>query len=195
MTLFIIYHTLVKKDLVLSKINKDLIELDIKEIPLIIFNKLSVEFGIAEKEYDVYVGTCYVEKWKIKKTVTGHFLAYTERTSSNAWKQSIIEIWALRIEKENLSELKISNDEIKSIFNITAGSFPDGSWGYGSGRGIEEKINVKLPLHGLFIGNPVVQLIHKAILEANLMAMDPKYTKDCFCENDKDPGEYKAPPF
>ena len=169
--------------------------MDIKEIPSRVFNQLSTEFGIKEEKYDVRVGSCSCQDWKIQKITTGHFIAYAEVKNSEAWQYNVFAIWKLHNIKEIRSGTRINHYERLILIEITAGSFPTGSWGSGLGRGIKEDIHIRIPINGIFIGWPIIEIMCEAVSEANALAMSPNCVRTSFHENDKEPGEYTHSSF
>lgn len=160
--------------------------MDIKDIPSKVFDLISVQFGIKQERYNVRVGSCSRQDWKIQRVTTGQFIAYAEIKDSEAWQYNIFAIWELQGVEKICSETRIEYDDILTILDITAGSFPTGSCALGLGEEIKEDIQIRFPIEGISIGREIIGIMCEAVSEANTLAMSPECVRASFYERDKE---------
>lgn len=165
--------------------------MNIKEIPLAVYDQLCRDFCEQQEEIIIYLDG---KPWKTKREKKRFFFAYREDGDSAAWKQNSFAIWNAGPNDITAGTRLSSSDEVIILLKITAGSFPTGVWSYGQGQAIQERIKVQgLPYSEFFLGSTIVEIMCQAISEANLMAMSPECEREDFHEKEKELGKYDQP--
>jgi len=171
--------------------------LNVKDVPFMVYEKISEEFGIpGEKTVSI---SSISHSLKIRREKNGFIFAYGEQKQWKPWEKTFFYILWIKKKWEEIEEGECIEDETvfpdaRQFLKIEAGSFPAGSWLIGFGQSIREGVTIDL-VPNLFIGGSMIEIACEAISLANILTMSPDCKKTFFYEVDKDRyASYENPP-
>lgn len=156
--------------------------MDIKEIPLLVFNEMSKEFGL---EYEVTV--CHRSRnYRVRELEEGGHIAYAEDLgypNSDLKSKSVhFEIW---------HHLPSEFNDYPAVLEIIACPISMGTWIRGSGKKMKEDMVAHFARYPIRLDNPLVPVISSALLFAQTMALSSDCQRDEYFEKDRYPeGNY-----
>jgi hypothetical protein len=162
--------------------------MDVKEIPLLVFDEMSGEFG---GQGDEFVIRRLSRDYRVRELKDKGFIAYAEDfgypNSDLKSKSTHFEIWS-----HLSSEFQ---PDIVPVFEIVASPISDGSWVYGSGRFMKEDAIAHFTHSPVYLRNPLITVIGSALLFTQTIAFSSDCQRAEYWEADRCPeGTYAYPP-
>ena len=157
--------------------------MDVKEIPLLVFNEMTKEFRKGEEK----IVKDSSREYRVRELKDGGFIAYTERPDTDHQsKTTHFEIW---------HHLPDDFYPYPEVLQIIAGPVSEGTWAYGSGNRINEDVFARFTSDRIYFRNPLMPVISEALLFAAEFALSPDCTRDKYWESEHCPkGEFSEPP-
>lgn len=156
--------------------------MDVKEIPLLVFEEMSKEFGRESKG----AARHHSREYRVQELQDGGFIAYAEDLgypNSDLKSKSVhFEIW---------HHMPSEFNDYPSVLEIVACPISTGTWIYGSGKKMKEDMIAHFTKYPLCLKNPLVPVISSALLFAQTMALSSDCQRDEYYERDRCPeGNY-----
>lgn len=156
--------------------------MDVKEIPLLVFEEMSKGFGLENKSTVYHLSRDY----RVQELQDGGLIAYFEDlgypNSDLKSKSAHFEIW---------NHLPSEFNDDPPVLEIVARPIFTGTWIRGSGKRMKEDMVAHFTQHPLYLNNPLVPVISEALLFAQTMALSSDCQRDEYYESDRFPeGNY-----
>jgi hypothetical protein len=156
--------------------------MDVKEIPLLVFDEMSKEFGLEHEDTVCY----HLRDYRVRELKDGGLIAYAEDPgypNSDLKSKSVhFEIW---------HHLPSEFHDYPSVLEIVACPIFMGTWIRGSGKKIKEDMVANFSRYPLRLDNSLVPVISSALLFAQTMALSSDCQRDEYFEIERCPeGNY-----
>jgi len=156
--------------------------MDVKEIPLLVFDEMSKEFGLENEDT-----VCHRSRdYRVRELQDGGFIAYAEDLgypNSDLKSKSVhFDIW---------HHLPSQFNDYPSVLEIVACPISVGTWIRGCGKKMKEDMVAHFAQYPLRLDSPLVPVISSALLFAQTMALSSDCERDEYFESDRCPeGNY-----